>query len=152
MGISALTPVAPVPTVYSTPPNDVSLIAAAMGASTLAAPGDHIHKYTMPDTGWLVPTLQNGWVQYDTTYGNAAIYRRINGIVFVRGLLRSGTVGATIFTLPAGFRPSIRMLFACYTNPNVACRVDVDPTGTINGSGESNGWISLANIIFVADA
>jgi hypothetical protein len=149
MGISALMPATPAPVFAGVTPGDVN-VTSDPGSSSFSARADHLHK--LADSGWLAPVLQNGWVVYDATYGSAAMYRKVGNIVLVRGLVRNGTVAATIFTLPAGFRPGIRMLFAAETNPNVNCRIDVDPTGTINGSGESNGWLSLGNIIFVADA
>lgn len=137
-----------VPTLYGSNPADVGTVAAT-GASGVASPGDHAHK--LADTGWLTPALLNGWVVYDATYGNAAMYRKIGNIVFVRGLIKNGTVGTNMFILPAGYRPGIRLLFAAETNSNVLCRIDVDSTGYILGTGESNAWVSLNNIMFVAD-
>jgi hypothetical protein len=149
MGITVLSPVPPAPTLYGLAPSDVAL-AAVVGASLAAAPGDHVHK--LADSGWQTPALQNGWLQYDTIWGNAAMYRKIGPLVFCRGLVKSGTLGASIFTLPVGYRPSINMLFASEAADTI-CRISVQPDGTITtGAGGSQAWTSLCNLIFPADA
>lgn len=124
--------------------------AAVVGTALLAARGDHQHKIV--DTGWLAPTLQNGWIPYDANYSNAALYRKIGNVVFLRGLVKNGSSAtAVVFTLPAGYRPAIIHLFACEANDTIA-RVQVDAAGVITpGAGSSTGWLSLSNIIFPAD-
>jgi len=66
----------------------------------------------VPIDGWHTigaagePSFQSNWVNYDTnTYAAAAFRKNPLGRVSVRGLIKSGTVGAVAFTLPAGFRP-----------------------------------------------
>lgn len=134
-------------------PADVALQSGvgAVGASALLARADHSHR--LLDTGWLTPTLLNGWVVYDATYGNAAMYRKIGNIVFCRGLVKNGSPAtATIFTLPAGFRPGIIHLFATESLDTIA-RVQVEPNGNVNpGAGAGAGWFALNNIVFPADA
>ncbi|QDP44227.1 hypothetical protein KGG70_gp57 [Streptomyces phage Celia] len=56
------------------------------------------------DTGWITPTLINSWVVYGSPY-TAPAYRKINGRVFLKGLVKNGSVGFSIFILPVGFRP-----------------------------------------------
>lgn len=55
------------------------------------------------DTGWITPTLTGGWEHFDGS-GAPAQYRRKGGVVYLRGLLRGGSGGATAFQLPPGFR------------------------------------------------
>lgn len=60
-------------------------------------------SYWAPDTGWIAPTLLNGWVNYGGQWETAA-YRRRDGMVYLRGLITGGTA-STFFNLPVGFRP-----------------------------------------------
>lgn len=59
---------------------------------------------TKPST-WLALTLLNGWLNFPG--GQAIQYRKIGDIVYVRGQVKPGTIGAgtALFTLPVGFRP-----------------------------------------------
>lgn len=61
-------------------------------------------KEMVGDTGWTTPTVSNA--TQDST--NPFRYRRLNGFVVFDGLLTltSSSIGATLLTLPAGFRPS----------------------------------------------
>lgn len=106
-----------------------------------------------PDSGWLAPTLLNGWVVYDATYGNAAMYRKVGGIVYLRGLIKSGTVtaGTPIFVLPVGFRPGIWLVIASSSN-NAYTNVEVKPDGNVlvGGPTPSATWLSLDNVSFPA--
>lgn len=54
------------------------------------------------DTGWVNLTLINGW----TNVTGTAQYRRINGVVYLRGRLTGGSTGVCA-NLPAGCRPSV---------------------------------------------
>lgn len=56
------------------------------------------------DTGWIAPTLLNGWVNYGANWEPAG-YRRKDGILYLRGLITAGAASTTFFNLPAGFRP-----------------------------------------------
>lgn len=94
------------------------------------------------DTGWITPTLLNGWVNYGGGYAGAA-YRRIGNVVYVRGLVKSGTMGANVFELPTAWAPLERLIFPSVSN-NAIGRVDVvQTTGGVNAQSGSNAWISL---------
>jgi len=62
------------------------------------------------------PQFQNGWVNYDSTaQSTVAFYRDPLGVVHLKGQIRAGTNGATLFTLPAGYRPAKNMVLP-FTN------------------------------------
>ena len=128
-------------------PVDVGTAAAAVGTALLAARADHLHK--IADTGWQVPAYQNGWVDYDATYGPVR-YRRIAGITFIRGLAKNGTAGAVIFTLPVGYRPGIKLLFAVDVNANAHGRLDVDSAGQVIHVSGNTGYYQVT-CCFVAE-
>jgi hypothetical protein len=60
-----------------------------------------INGRILGDTGWINMTLINGWVAYDARVPQ---YRRINGIVYTQGVIKSGTSGTNFWVAPAGFR------------------------------------------------
>jgi len=105
----------------------------------------------MYDSGWTAVTLQNSWVNYDTTYGVTALtyIRKIGNVVFLRGLVKSGTIGATIFTLPTGWRPSINIIFST-VSASAFAEMRVNSNGTVVATSGNNTWYSLA-CSFIAD-
>lgn len=65
------------------------------------------------DSGWIGMTLLNGWLHFDAGTaapgaGRNCEYRKKAGIVYLQGVMRSGTSGANAFVLPPGFRPPSR--------------------------------------------
>lgn len=101
---------------------------------------------------WQPVTYQNSWVDYDVTYGGAQFYKDSAGVVHLRGLVKNGSTSGTIFTLPAGYRPNIRLLFAIEMNSNAIGRVDILADGQVQPQGVNNAWVSLSNITFKADS
>jgi len=104
------------------------------------------------DTGWLAPTLLNGWTLYsDGNYAIASMYRKRLGVVYLRGLLNSVSASNGVaFNLPAGFRPGgIVRLFSAFAD-NGANRYDVQLGGDVAGP-IGRGWVSFAGIQFIAD-
>lgn len=98
------------------------------------------------------PVFQNGWSNFDATvYAPASFYRR-GDRVHLRGLVKSGSAQVPIFTLPAGYRPALRELFAAEANLQAHARVDVANNGDVlvwgYATGGTNGYLSLAGITF----
>lgn len=96
------------------------------------------------------PTLQNLWVDYDTTLGSQAEYYKDSfGLVRLQGLIKSGTTTANtlLFTLPTGYRPKIDRFFAVATNTGFGV-VTVGLDGTVRIQSGGNGYLSLDNISF----
>jgi hypothetical protein len=60
------------------------------------------------------PAFQGAWVNYDNgltvpgggTQRDAGFYRHL-GHVYLFGVVKSGTSGTTVFTLPVGYRPTV---------------------------------------------
>ena len=102
------------------------------------------------DTDWTPLPFINGWVNYGSPFSPCGFRKLSTGLVLVRGLAMNGTA-AGIGQLPAGYRPGIQMLYASYTTPNTPCRIDVAPDGTLSHYGGAAGWISLCNIVFLAE-
>jgi len=104
------------------------------------------------------------WVNYGGSYATAESFLA-NGVVSVRGLVRSGKTtatapyeGAVIGTLPAGRRPANRLIFLTAGRSGaseVSVRVDVYADGAIvlmnNEKPATSEWLSLEGIHFLAE-
>lgn len=109
----------------------------------------------VPDSGWIAPTLQNGWVNWGWWRTDAG-YRLIGDVVHLRGFVKSGTANATIFTLPVGYRPvlehALTGVAGRHTSPYMEekpIRVDVARDGQVWTTGAGTDWISLDGISFL---
>jgi hypothetical protein len=107
------------------------------------------------DTGWQNPSYVNGWVDYD---GRTVQYRRTDGWVRFRGLMKNGTVGVNAFTLPAGYRPEFRggVTGGMHHFPVAANAafglILVQNDGQVIFANGSNGWVDLSTVTYEADA
>lgn len=116
---------------------------------------------------WRAVAFQNSWANYATTNAfDACAYRKVGQKVEFRGLAASGTIGATIFTLPIAFRPAFTKIFvvaASFTSTTGASagtahthnmafgRLDVGNTGAVAPiSLASTGYLSMEGLSFEA--
>jgi hypothetical protein len=122
-------------------------------------------SWDLGDSGWIPAILQNGYTNLDATQFDSAGYRKVNGIVYLRGMLANGTrTSATIiFTLPPGYRiggtsGSITTHQAITTGSPTTDgsppRININ---WANGNVLTNyvpatNWISLNGVCFPADA
>ena len=95
------------------------------------------------------PAFQNSWVNFGGAYATAAFYKDHLGIVHLRGLVKDG-IGPAIFTLPAGYRPAVREIFAIVAGGDTFGRVDVDPSGAVERMTGSVSYFSLSGVTFRA--
>lgn len=107
------------------------------------------------DSGWIPLPLANSWVDYGAPYPPPA-FRKIAGVVYVRGLLKNGTVtnNTVMATLPAGFRPGYDQINPgqMVTPGTGVARIDTNADGTIMGRvGLVAGWTSITLTPFVAE-
>jgi hypothetical protein len=113
------------------------------------------------DAAWHVigdpgePAFLNGWTNYGSNY-SAAAFRLVAGVVRLRGVVKSGTVGQPAFILPVGYRTSTARLFATISNALIG-RVDVLPDpgtnagGVVPASPSSNAWLSMDGLSFIPE-
>lgn len=100
---------------------------------------------------WRAVTFSNSWVNYGGTFFSAA-YRKVEGVVQFRGVIKTGTVGLPAFTLPAGYRPNFTVVLSTVSNA-AAGRVDVTNTGTVVPMApSSNVYVSLDGLTFNAES
>lgn len=94
------------------------------------------------------PTLLNSWVDYAGGFQTAGYYKDEFGFVHLTGIVKSGTAGSTIFTLPVGFRPAAGLQFPVAANGYGSCRVSAD--GSVIAFAGSTVWYSLDGVCFRA--
>ena len=93
--------------------------------------------------------FENSWVNFGGAYGTAGYFKDSLGIVHLKGLVKSGTIGAIIFTLPSGYRPSADCLLPGVSN-SVFGVIYLSTAGAVAYTSGDNGWASLEGITFRA--
>jgi hypothetical protein len=99
------------------------------------------------------PSFENSWVNYGG-WGDARYMKDSMGFVHLSGLVKAGTVGTTMFTLPSGYRINVvggtGEIYATISDSGI-CRININENGTIEHQGSSNIWVTLSGIIFKAE-
>ena len=94
------------------------------------------------------PAFENSWVNYGSGFESAGFYKDPFGRVHLKGLVKTGTVGVAMFTLPSGYRPSATVLFSVHSN-GAEGRVDINSSGAVIAvSPSNNAYVSLDGISF----
>lgn len=92
--------------------------APASGDQDKVLKGDGTWGDALADSGWQTATLASDFAAYNTS-APAAQYRKVGLVVQVKGVvtptatLAGSSTRRTIFTLPAGYRPSSTLEFIC---------------------------------------
>lgn len=125
-----------------------SEIKTAYEANADTNPFTDTHEAILADIGesvtWTNATLLNGWVEYGTSWGVAGYYKDPSGTVYIRGLVKSGTIGSSpIFILPVGYRPVGRKIL-CASSNNGHGRLDITNDGQVLPVSGSNTWYSIS--------
>lgn len=82
------------------------------------------------DTGWLDLPLAEGITQYNEE--QKPRYRRIGNEVFLSGVFKGVTANNTaVGTLPEGFRPSKKIMYAVPSVSQCMSRISIDAAGVI---------------------
>jgi hypothetical protein len=100
---------------------------------------------------WIAPTLLNSWGNYGGIWETAG-YRRVAGVVYIRGLVTGGAVSSVIFNLPAGYRPSSDAHVPAMGQGSSFSPINIFANGNVTQNAGATGYISLRTIPFPADA
>lgn len=111
-------------------------------------------SFLFGDTAWQsVSTYFNSWAEYDLTgaYGPVR-YRRHMQLTTIQGLVRLGTLAATAFTLPVGYRPSRTLILSSRDAAGATSynELRIDASGNVIPYVGNNTWFSVA-ATFVAE-
>lgn len=106
------------------------------------------------NTPWFSPVLTNGWIPFDAEgsgYFNPAYMKDALGFVHLRGIVKSGTIGTSIFTLPLGFRPAALFHQICDTaGLNVKGVVEIGFDGNVMATTGVSNYMCLDSLTFEA--
>lgn len=104
---------------------------------------------TIADSGWIAPTLLNGWANFGGGFSPAG-YRKIGNQVMLRGIIGGGTTTSStiLFTLPSGYYDSTgHHVYACISNGAIL-RVDIRDNGDVRFTGTASAiYISLDGVV-----
>jgi hypothetical protein len=89
------------------------------------------------------------WADYgDAAWHNAAYRKHSDGRVELRGLVKNGVFGTSIFSLPTGYRPALHITLVTISDGEVLGRVTIESGGDIIHISGATTWYSLNNISF----
>lgn len=119
--------------------------------ATIILGADRVAFFAEMGDGWKSLSYTNGGGTTWTDFGGGwqvGQYKKVGDLVFVRGLgKRTAGSGATIATLPSGYRPaSYTQLFVTLTDGGVG-QIDVGTGGDMSLAAGTAGWVSL-NVVF----
>lgn len=118
---------------------------------SLLAVGPDLSIFARRAEGWRSVTFTNSASQYvNAAYDPVAFRKGGDGTVRLRGLVVAPTAGASVFTLPAGYRPGNTLPFPAVSNGAFA-EVRVLGDGTVVPVAAAGTWLSLASVQFVAE-
>jgi hypothetical protein len=133
----------------------VNKSSATLSADTITLQG----AVNGADPAFIAPTLQNSWTDYNYVAGNTATfgptgYQKLSdGSVLVSMMVKGGTigVGVPVFTLPAGYRRSVKPPPIPALGNNAVARVDLETDGRVCVVVGSTLW-TAALFVFVPDS
>lgn len=103
------------------------------------------------DTSWTAVLggvgFQNSWVNLGGAFFPCAFFKDPCGFVHLRGAAKSGTVNSTIFTLPAGYRPTATCAFLADSFGGLG-GITVDSSGNVTQFAGVNNSQFLDGAVF----
>lgn len=87
------------------------------------------------------------WANFGSGRNDAGYYKDPLGVVHLRGLVKSGTIGTGIFTLPSGYRPPNIQVHAVASNAAFGY-LDISTAGVVRPLVGNTAWVSLDGITF----
>ncbi|MGR6115795.1 phage tail spike protein [Aeribacillus composti] len=95
--------------------------------------------------------LQNGWSNYGGNFQPARYSKSADGWVHLSGLVRNGTIGSALATLPAGCRPRNVEIFRVASAGAANGLIYVYPDGRVVPIDGHRDWISLSGVAFLGE-
>jgi hypothetical protein len=119
----------------------------------IASNGNITISGTILQEAFIAPTLLNSWVNFGSGYQEVGYMKDSMGFVHIRGMIKSGTLGADIFILPAGYRPNSHILQVGSRDvggTEDAANFQILSDGRVMATTGSTSWTSFGNISFKA--
>lgn len=100
---------------------------------------------------WVRANHLNSWITYpDDDIVATSFFKDAIGMVHLDGLIIDGLVRRAAFRLPSGYRPEYQQTLPIITHSNTIGRIDVLTTGEVMITDGSNGYVSLAGLVFAS--
>lgn len=99
------------------------------------------------DEAYTDASYLNSWVDYGATHNAGGYYKTTTGVVRLQGVVKSGTIGQPIFTLPTGYRPAKTLLFTVPSNGAFGV-LEIQTDGDVIATTGNNTYVSLEGIQF----
>jgi hypothetical protein len=99
------------------------------------------------DSGWINPTLLNGWKQITA---QPVEYRLTRNVVRLRGVAEEGTAAKPLFVLPEGYRPTITEGYVLYNGRESPARLVIFFNGEVVIES-FEGVVALSGVTFTID-
>ena len=124
-------------------------IGGAVAATTLSA--STASPAGLTQEAWTAPTLLNSWVNYGSIYQTAGYFKDSEGVVHIRGVIKSGTTtaGTTVFVLPVGYRPSAYEIYPVDGNGTFVSML-IDTSGNVSWNSTANATATSISAQFRA--
>jgi hypothetical protein len=115
----------------------------------------------LPDVDWTDMTLINSWASYDGAGGSARVpqYCRINGVVYLRGVIKTGASNTAFWQAPAGFRMAVKSIYEgiwiVADSGGIASILHDAATGNMvaqNITGSVSGFCYLTGVFYRAES
>ena len=100
-------------------------------------------------TGHAVLTFAGTWANVAISGNAMSYFKGPDGFVHLRGEIKSGACGTTVFTLPSGYRPKAKNAYALYADAGSApATAGVATTGVVTVFCTLSTSIALDGITF----
>ena len=99
------------------------------------------------------PAMQNGWLNAGGVLSTAGYYKDASGRVWVKGVIRSGALGAVIWTMPEGFWPPQQVEMSCHAFNGVGlvpALLEVTTSGEVRVVFGASNAVHLDGLSFLA--
>lgn len=94
-------------------------------------------------------SFENSWVNYGSPASDAGWRIDDTGRVYLRGLIKNGTIGQRVFTLQTGYKPEAYLHYTVPSNGAFG-QLDIEADGDVIANIGNNAWFTLDEISFTA--
>lgn len=99
---------------------------------------------------YTAPVFEHAWVNFAEGYLSAGYAKDSFGFVYLTGLIKSGEMNKSAFTLPVGFRPSAKIQAAGYSG-GLYGGILIEASGAVVPNVGANGSQTLLIPPFLAE-
>lgn len=100
---------------------------------------------------WVPLTLEHVWKAYGSGTRTPSYTLNALGEVRLDGAVKEGESAKSVFTLPAGFRPGMTVIFPLIGPGQTMAELDITTGGVATITVASNTFVSLAGVTFLAE-